>query len=221
MALEDLGARRLPLLEERREHVGVGALEAAPQQHRGRRRRAGPLVEHRDAGLAPRERLIDDRHVSDHDRQEAESGAGLDHGEQARGVRHGVQVAEPEREERGAAHVGIRGEALARPRTGEAGARAPVHRGESHDQADGPQDQQRQDRQQGVVGEEAFAARARSDQLAHAAPGSPQPAEREARGAEAARHAARQEDGLERVPQDPDDQDGAGDERERSHRRAP
>ena len=217
VALEDLGRGDLPVLEERCEDAGVATLEAAAQQHRRRGRRPGPLVEDRDPRLASRERLVEHRHVGQHQRQESEAGAGLGHGDEARDRGRRMQIAEPEREERRAAHVEV-GRESRRPRhAAQVGAVRPVkHREGDHEPA-GPQNQEPRDCQERVEAQEVLAPRAVDDPPPDLGPGSPQPAQREARHPVARRHAPRKKDGLERVHQHPADEDKRGEEHQGAH----
>ena len=59
--------------------------------------------------------------------------------------------------------------------------------------------------------------RAAVDRERDRGPRGPEPAEEEAREAQPGRYAAREQDGLERVPQYPGDEDDAGGERETVH----
>ncbi len=63
------------------------------------------MVEQRHVGFTPREHLIDDGQIADHERQKSKAGARLDHRQRAgqAGVRD--HVAETERKERGATEV--------------------------------------------------------------------------------------------------------------------
>src|SRR5260370_36767275 len=78
MALEQLGGPVLPGRHQRNELLHLIGLLRTAQEVARARRRARPLVQHRDRRLASRESLIEDGQARDDDREEAEPKAGLD-----------------------------------------------------------------------------------------------------------------------------------------------
>src|SRR5262245_5104824 len=72
MALEQLCGPAFPIAEQPTQ-VLAAVVEVPAEQARGRGRRAGASVEHRNAHLAAGERLRDQRHVTNDTGQEGEA----------------------------------------------------------------------------------------------------------------------------------------------------
>src|SRR5438270_608974 len=65
VAFEQLGGPLLPAVEQGTQLVRRACLHDSPVQLARARRRAGPLVEHRDQRLPPREARVEDRPATD------------------------------------------------------------------------------------------------------------------------------------------------------------
>src|SRR6185437_8294738 len=148
--------------------------------------------------------------------------AGFENGDDAGEFRARSDVAEAEGEECGAAHVQI-GEEAGAAGGGElrndGGACGVMQNREGDNERDGPDDEKSEERKRAVVAEERFAAIFFADEAGDEAPGTPRPAIKDARDAEAAGDAARKDDGLEDVPEDHGDE-GESENGEPGHRRS-
>ena len=174
-----------------------------PPQELGRAgRRAGARVEQRDRDLPPRERLIDHRKVPDHGREKGEAGSRFDDGDRLGERAAGHHIAEAEGEERRAAHVHVRPEpAAATARHRHRRARRPLQQPEGADAARRPQGEQGDERERPIKGKKRVPAPAR-EQPGRGAPRRPGVPVEHLGEADPPAHPPRQDDGLERVPQD-------------------
>src|SRR6516164_5145601 len=77
MTLEEFGRPSLPVAKKRGEFDEHVAVEMTNQQFGRGRRRAGAGVEKGNVQFAPRERLIQNREISDHDRKKTDPDPGL------------------------------------------------------------------------------------------------------------------------------------------------
>ena len=182
-----------------------------PQQQRSRRRRAGPRVEHRDVHLSAGERLRDQRQVTDHQGQKRESQTGLQHGERPGERRPRGHVAQSQREEGRAAHVDVFAEPRAAARARKLRRETPVKKAERNDQAERPKREEQDERERTEYREEVFARVARRHSLRGGSPRRPQDSVEVSCDAELPRDPARENDGLERVPENDEDQSDADD----------
>ena len=128
----------LPILQKLAEALHLPGVRVAAQKLDRRGRRARARVEHRDADLAPRERLIEHRQVADDDCEEAEARACLDRREHAPQRVEREHVAVAEREECDAAQVEVRAEVRVSFGRLKARARGPLQEREGEYQRDGP-----------------------------------------------------------------------------------
>ena len=171
----------------------------AAQKFRRGGRRTCARVEQNDIHFAAGERLIDHRQIAQNEREEAESDPALeyDHETLRPGVRH--HVAEAEREQRRAAQVeaGLERGMRRVPR-----GVAVVHQPETENNRGGPDDEQNQDRKRAVEAEKRLTGFRVLEAVGQRSPRNPRAAIDEDRHAKAAPHPARENDGLERLPQD-------------------
>src|SRR5581483_568671 len=211
VALQHLGRPALPLAEQLVQRLGGALLGAAAQELHAAGGRAGAGVEQRDAHLAARERLVEDRHVTDHQRQEQEAGAGLRDRDRApeRVARGDVPVAEGE--ERLAAVVEERAEVDRLLGGAEAGAQTVLEQREADDQQDRPEGDQADERERAEEAQVLLAGGSVGQAPRAGRPGAPGVAVEEARQPQAAADPARQDDRLERLVQDEQDEQQAGD----------
>ena len=105
VAFENFGRPALPIAQKEFERVEFARAGVAPQKFGGRGRRTGARVEQDDIDLAPRKSLVDHRQIAQHQSEEAEAQAAFDDGEDALELRVRRDVAEAQREERGAAQI--------------------------------------------------------------------------------------------------------------------
>src|SRR5439155_14697808 len=143
----------LPAREQRAQLVRRARAYGAAKQLAGARWRPGPLVEHRDRGLATRKALVKDWKVADDDGQKAKSGSGLDDAEESRQLGVGQKVPETERREHGGAHVEI-----VQARQPVVESRRPQEQREAGDEEAAPQDDQHQQRDRSVGAQETLSA---------------------------------------------------------------
>ena len=176
-----------------------------PQQRLGgRRRRAGPGVHQRDGRLAPRERLVEHRQVTDDDRQEAQPQARLDDGQHPAERLRGKEVAVADREEGDAAVIAVAAEirwpGLCPQRRGQ----RPVQQGEAEQQGQQPGAEQGQQRQRTEDAQEGLAILARLQPASQCPPQRPGKAVKNAREP-TVRDPPRQQHRLEAIHEDDKD----------------
>src|SRR5216683_6965020 len=108
MAFHQLGAPKLPLLEENTEGILAVNVAVAAEQFACRGRRASAGIEEGDIHFALGERAIDERQIADHSskKTEAKTGFGDDQGSGQAGARN--DVAEAQCKEGRAAEINVR-----------------------------------------------------------------------------------------------------------------
>src|SRR5712692_7111026 len=201
MALHQLRAPKLPILEENAESVLAVDVAVAPKQFAGGWRRAGAGIEEGDIHLALGEREVDERQVADDGSKKTESKTsfGDDQGTGQAGVRD--DVAQAKGEEGRAAEIESRQETRLAARHNHGGPGAILHEAEAEHEADGPNPDENEKRERAIKTQQGFTGLARRDEADHEFPRRPGGAEKKASEAELARDAARENDGLERVPE--------------------
>ena len=156
MTLQQLRRPAFPGGQELPQRVQILPL-AQPADELGRgRRRSGPLIQHRDMRFAPRERLVHDREVADHQRQKGEADERLQDRDRPRRGRRGHDIAQPEGEEGRAAEVERREEGGRTLRYRNLQPERRVHQGKPQQQHHGPSAQQDDQRKRAKQAEETL-----------------------------------------------------------------
>src|SRR5216683_3570363 len=201
MALHQLRAPKLPILEENAESVLAVDVAVAPKQFAGGGRRAGAGIEEGDIHLALGERSVDERQIADDGskKSEAKTGFGDNQGTGQAGARN--DVAQAEGEEGRAAEIDIRQETGLASRHDHRGPGAVLHETEAKHKANGPNSDENEEREWAVEAQQSFTGLGLRDEANHEFPSFPGGPVKKASQAELSRDAARENDGFERVPE--------------------
>src|SRR5712692_6140682 len=170
MALHQLRAPKLPILEENAESVLAVDVAVAPKQFAGGWRRAGAGIEEGDIHLALGEREVDERQVADDGSKKTESKTsfGDDQGTGQAGVRD--DVAQAKGEEGRAAEIDIRQETRLAARHDHRGPGAILHEAEAEHQASGPNSYQNKERERAVESQQVLTGLGLRDEAYHEFP---------------------------------------------------
>src|SRR5712692_1011723 len=107
MALHQVNGPAFPISQQLMETFHAARFLVAAQKLDRRWRRARPRIQHRNVYFASRESLIENRKISNHQREQADSHTCFEHGHRPRGPTHGCDVAKPESEKGGTAEIEI------------------------------------------------------------------------------------------------------------------
>src|SRR5258708_24840989 len=107
MAFHQVSGPAFPIPQQFMETFQAVRFLMAAQKFDRRWWRARARIQHRNVYFASRESLIENRKISNDQREQADSHAGLDHRQRSRGTAHGCDIAQPEREKRAAAVIKI------------------------------------------------------------------------------------------------------------------
>src|SRR6266436_2909739 len=193
-----------------------GIREMALHQLGGGGGRAGTGIEERDIHLALGKRAVDEWQIADDggEKSEAKTCFGDDQG--ASQTRAGNDVAETEGEKSRAAKVDIGQETSLVAGCYYGGPGAILHQAKAQHQANGPDTDENEERERAIETQHGFSRLGLGDEAHHEFPHGPGGAVKKASEAKLSRDAARENDGLERIPQhDQKDRDTRG-ERSRS-----
>src|SRR5882724_11000690 len=202
MALHQLGGPQLPIFQEFGQRVLAVLVTVAAKQFSGRRRRTRAGIEQGNIDFALRKRSVDKRQVADHRSKKTESKTSFGNHQRARQGGAGNDVAQAEREEGRAAEIDVRQETGLGTGHHHRGPRTILHEPESQHEADGPNPNKNEKRERSIKTQQSLAGLARRDESGHESPSDPRGTVEKASEPELSRDAAREDDGLKRVPKD-------------------
>src|SRR4029077_18145063 len=138
MAFHELRAPELPILQQRAQGFGAIRETVAAKQFTGSGRRAGAGVEQGDIDLALGEGTVDKWEIADHRGEKAETKTSFRDDQKTSDAGTRYHVAESKCEERGSAEIDIRVQAGGQGGEIDGGACAVLHHAERQDQSNGP-----------------------------------------------------------------------------------
>src|SRR6266436_9486922 len=200
MTLHELGAPKFPLLEEKAERLQSLGITVTAKQFASGGRCTGAGIEERDIYFAFGERAIDEGQIADDGSKKSETKTCFGDDQGAGQTGPGNHIAETEGEECRAAKIDIRLETCLASGRHHGGPCAILHKAEPQHEANGPDPYENEEREWAIETQHGFARLRLGDEAHHEFPSFPGGAVKKAREAELPRDAARQDDGLERVP---------------------
>ena len=146
MALHELCAPEFPILQQRAEGIVAIGVTVAAKEFTGGGRSAGTRVEQRDVDLALGESPVDEREVADHGGKKAETKAGFGDNQKTSKAGARNHVAKSQREECGSTEIKIRVQAGLLAGEIDGGACAVLHHAKRKNQSNGPNANQKEQR---------------------------------------------------------------------------